>query len=72
MSADLVVVDYRAGNLRSVETALQHLGADFRISDRPEKVAVAERLIVPGVGEARAAMEQLSGSGLDQAIRRLF
>lgn len=68
MSADLVVVDYRAGNLRSVETALQHLGAEFRVSDDPVEVAAAERLIVPGVGEARAAMEQLSASGLDQAI----
>jgi glutamine amidotransferase len=68
VSTDLVVVDYRAGNLRSVETALNHLGARFRISTSPEEVAAAERLIVPGVGEARAAMEQLSVSGLDQAM----
>jgi len=68
VSADLVVVDYLAGNLRSVETALQHLGAGFKISGSPGEVAAAERLIVPGVGEARAAMEQLCESGLDQAI----
>ena len=68
MSADLIVVDYRAGNLRSVETALLHLEARFRISSSPEEVAAAQRLIVPGVGEARAAMEQLSATGLDQAI----
>jgi glutamine amidotransferase len=68
VSADLIVVDYRAGNLRSVETALLHLEARFRISSSPEEVAAAQRLIVPGVGEARAAMEQLSATGLDQAI----
>jgi glutamine amidotransferase len=68
VSTKLIVLDYRAGNLRSVETALLHLGARFKISNRPEDVAAAERLIVPGVGEARDAMEQLSSSGLDQAI----
>jgi glutamine amidotransferase len=68
VNAGLVVVDYRAGNLRSVETALRYLEADFRISDSPEQVGGAERLIVPGVGEARSAMEQLFASGLDRAI----
>jgi glutamine amidotransferase len=67
-----VVVDYRAGNLRSVETALRHLEARFEISDRPEDIAAAERLIVPGVGEARAAMDQLAASGLDGAIDALY
>ena len=68
MSAELIVVDYGAGNLRSVETALRHLEAGFSISSSPDEVSAAERLIVPGVGEARAAMERLSASGLDQAI----
>jgi glutamine amidotransferase len=68
VSTELIVVDYQAGNLRSVETALLHLGARFRISSRPEEIAAAERVIVPGVGEARDAMEHLSASGLDQAI----
>lgn len=72
MSAELVVVDYRAGNLRSVETALRYLGASFRISDRPEEVAGARRLIVPGVGEARTAMEELGRGGLDQAITEVW
>jgi len=64
----MIVVDYGAGNLRSVETALRHLEAGFSISSSPDEVSAAERLIVPGVGEARAAMERLSASGLDQAI----
>ena len=63
------VIDYRAGNLRSVETALRHLGADFRITERPEEALRADRLIVPGVGEARAAMEVLEPGGLAAAVR---
>lgn len=63
------VVDYGAGNLRSVETALRHLGAEFVVVSRPEAVLRADRLLVPGVGEARAAMEVLRASGLDRALR---
>jgi glutamine amidotransferase len=65
----VAVVDYRAGNLRSVELALRHLGADFACTRRPEELGSARRLIVPGVGEARAAMEVLETDGLAQAIR---
>ena len=65
----VAVVDYGAGNLRSVEIALRHLGADFASTRRPEDLAPARRLIVPGVGEARAAMEALEAGGLDRAIR---
>lgn len=63
------VVDYRAGNLRSIETALRHIGADFLISDRPEKLKNCEKLIFPGVGEAASAMTYLRESGLEQFIR---
>jgi glutamine amidotransferase len=65
----VAVIDYQAGNLRSVETALRHLGAEFRITARPEEALRAERLLVPGVGEARAAMEVLDPAGLGEAIR---
>ncbi len=67
--AETVVVDYQAGNLRSVQTALEHLGADFAVTDRPQEVERASRLIFPGVGEARAAMTELQRTGLDAAIR---
>ena len=62
------VVDYKAGNLKSVETALRHLSASFYISGDPDKILKADRLIIPGVGEARAAMENLKQAGLDTAI----
>jgi glutamine amidotransferase len=66
------VIDYGAGNLKSVETVLRHLGADFFISQEPEEIVRAERLVFPGVGEARAAMEVLKKTGLDQAVIDFF
>ncbi|HEQ70955.1 MAG TPA: imidazole glycerol phosphate synthase subunit HisH [Spirochaetia bacterium] len=66
------VVDYHAGNLRSVETALRFLGADFFISTEPKPLLAADRLIFPGVGEATSAMQTLTRSGLDEAIRAFF
>lgn len=62
------VVDYEAGNLRSVETALNHLGADFFISERPEDFQRADRMIFPGVGEASSAMSVLIKTGLRDAV----
>ncbi len=63
------VVDYEAGNLKSVETALAYIGADFFISSAPEKLKAADKLIFPGVGEAAAAMRVLSSSGLDRVLK---
>ncbi len=64
----IAVVDYGAGNLRSVERALAHVGAAFFTTDRPEDLARADRLVFPGVGEARAAMEVLAARGLGEAV----
>ena len=63
------VVDYEAGNLRSVETALAYLGYDFVTSDKPEVLAKSDRLVFPGVGEAASAIAVLQKRGLDQFIR---
>lgn len=62
------IVDYEAGNLRSVETAMKHLGADFFISRSPSDFKNAERMIFPGVGEAAASMKVLKETGLDEAV----
>ena len=51
------VVDYRAGNAPSVIYALERLGLPCRLVAKPEDVAAAERLILPGVGAARATLE---------------
>ncbi len=65
----ITVVDYDAGNLRSVETALGYLGIDFRVSQKPEDVRTADKIIFPGVGEAAHAMGILRARGLDEALR---
>lgn len=66
------VVDYNAGNLKSVETALRFLKADFFISAHPEDFKKADKLIFPGVGDAHAAMKILNSSGLGEAIRTFY
>ncbi len=65
----ICVVDYDAGNLRSVETALAHLGADFTVSPDPDVLRSADKIIFPGVGEAEHAMGVLRQRGLDSALR---
>ncbi len=63
------VVDYEAGNLKSVELALRHIGVDFYISKDPEKLLSADRMIFPGVGEAQSSMEVLDRTGLGDAVK---
>ena len=65
----VTVIDYNAGNLGSVETALRHLGASFRITTDPALVRKADRIVLPGVGDARAAMDRLERTGIAAALR---
>jgi glutamine amidotransferase len=66
----LVVIDYGAGNLRSVLHALRHLGMEnVRLAHRPEDLEGATKLILPGVGAYGAGMQALHGQGLVQPIR---
>lgn len=67
----VVIVDYRAGNLYNVANALKHLGAEFAFSGDPRVVARAERVILPGVGSARAAMQSLNEKGLVPVLKEL-
>jgi imidazole glycerol-phosphate synthase subunit HisH len=66
------VVNYGAGNLRSVETALQYLHAPYTVTADPQELLKTDRIIFPGVGEANAAMAELRRSGMDEAIREVF
>ena len=68
----LVIVDYKAGNLKSVERACSEVGVEAEISGDPEKIRQASRLIFPGVGAAGAAMASLQETGIDEAIREFF
>jgi len=64
----VTVIDYKAGNLTSVVKALRHLGAEVTVTDDPEVVAKADRIILPGVGHF-AATKRLDETGLTPAIR---
>ena len=65
----IVIVDYGAGNLTSVLRAVRHLGHDAEISDQPEKIRAAERVIFPGVGAAGETMANLARLGLDRVLK---
>ena len=64
-----VIVDYDAGNVRSVQRACERANMQADISADPETVANADRLIFPGVGSAASAVDTLNNRGLDEAIR---
>jgi imidazole glycerol-phosphate synthase subunit HisH len=68
----ITVVDYKAGNVTSVQRALRHLGLHSLLTGDPEEVLRASVLFIPGVGHAGSAMAVLRERGLDQAIRSAF
>jgi len=65
---NVTVVDYGMGNLRSVERRLRAVGAAPGVSADPERVAAADRLVLPGVGHFAMAMRRLEQSGLKEAL----
>lgn len=65
----IALVDYGAGNMRSVANALAHVGASFEITEDPATVAKADKVVFPGVGAAASCMEALRACGLDEALR---
>jgi imidazole glycerol phosphate synthase glutamine amidotransferase subunit len=65
----VTVVDYGAGNLRSLRAALERLGWDVRVTSDPGDVEEAATVVVPGVGAAGPAMRRLESTGLADAIR---
>ncbi len=66
-----VIVKYNAGNVISVTNALHRLGVEPEITDDPEKLASADKVIFPGVGEASTAMHYLRQRGLDKVLTDL-
>ena len=67
----IAIVKYNAGNIRSVQNALARLGHDSIITDNPEELRQADKVVFPGVGEAKSAMQYLKGKGLDEVIKSL-
>ncbi len=66
------VVDYKAGNLRSIQNLLQFLNADFIISDKADELFRCDKLLFPGVGEAAYAMGQLEKTGLGAMMKEFY
>jgi glutamine amidotransferase len=64
----ICVLDYGMGNLRSVEKALEHVGAIATISDDPTEVRAADGVVLPGVGAFPRAMERVRERGFDELI----
>lgn len=62
------IIDYNTGNLFSLISALERVGADYRLTSDPEEILSADSVILPGVGEASNAMSELRNRGLDQVI----
>ncbi|MBA4394894.1 MAG: imidazole glycerol phosphate synthase subunit HisH [Desulfobacca sp.] len=66
------IIDYKAGNLTSVERALKILSIPCRITNDPDLILESDRVIFPGVGAAGEAMKVLKADGLDQAVKTYF
>lgn len=67
----IAIVKYNAGNIRSVENALDRLGVQSILTDDPNKLKSADKVIFPGVGEAGTAMNYLKERGLDAVLTDL-
>ena len=63
------IIDYKAGNLTSVKLAFAALGVEAVVTSDPKVIAAADRVVFPGVGAARSAMENLRSLGLVDAVK---
>ena len=70
MSPRIAIVDYRMGNLRSVQKGFEHAGVtDVVVTDDPAVVAAADGIVLPGVGAFRDAAANLQASGVEEVLR---
>ncbi len=68
---DIAIIKYNAGNVQSVQYALQRLGYTANVTDDHDAIISAEKVIFPGVGNAYSAMESLKKNHLDDVIKKL-
>jgi imidazole glycerol-phosphate synthase subunit HisH len=68
----ITIIDYNAGNIRSVLRACAEVGAEAVITSDPKLAAKASKIIFPGVGAAPSAMAYLKEKGLDKALQNAF
>ena len=67
----IVIINYGAGNIQSIMFAIERLGFHAVLSNNPDEIKAADKVIFPGVGEASYAMKMLQESGLDTLIPTL-
>lgn len=67
----IVIINYGAGNIQSIMFAIERLGFKAVLSNKPEEILAADKVIFPGVGEASSAMAKLRERGLDSLIPKL-
>lgn len=67
----IAIIKYNAGNITSVKNAVERLGYDCKVTDDISEILSAEKVIFPGVGEAKSAMNHLESKGLDKIIQSL-
>lgn len=67
----IAIVKYNAGNIGSVTNALNRLGVENKVTDNPDELRAADKVVFPGVGEASTAMKYLKERGLDKVIKNL-
>ncbi len=67
----IAILKYNAGNIRSVQNAVSRLGFESIITDKPDEILAADKVIFPGVGEASTAMKYLKDRELDKLIRQI-
>ena len=68
---NVAIIKYNAGNICSVENAMKRIGQEAVLTDNPDVIRAADKVILPGVGEAGTAMQYLRAHGLDALIRSL-
>lgn len=67
----IAILKYNAGNIQSVQNAVSRLGFDTKVTDLEEEILAADKVIIPGVGEASSAMKYLKEKNLDKLILSL-
>ena len=67
----LLIIDYGAGNIKSIQFAFKRLGINAILSNNIDEIKAADKIIFPGVGEASSAMKMLKESGLNEVIPKL-
>ena len=68
----VIIINYEMGNIYSVQSALKFLGYESKFTDKPEEILSADKLILPGVGSFRKAMQNIISKGLEETINEVI